>query len=248
MDFSAPVVSMFYSAEINRVVLITFKGINLYEPFTAQKEELEIIPNCIYLSCTRNPEDNDLLLAGYQSDDNILKSICIYLDLVTQKSHLFEIEGEFKGACKEADREYSVKTTQNLYKVTPSSIEISEMYKDSEAALWLLDKWPNGDLIFLRTQNNTKYLVWDGIEIEVGCLNDSLVCGKYLWVFDNKKNNLSVYDCWGRVIKKDQLEKRVSGCGKIHDGGIWVFYSDFSIDIFKEDGERVSSECLDIRL
>lgn len=251
IDFFAPVVSMFYIAEINRVVLVTFEGVCFYDTQTAQKEELDIASNCTFLLCNRNPGDTNLLLLGHQSNGKVLKSICVYLDLITKKSHLFEIEedvGNFKGACKTADYEYYAKTNKNLYKITPSLIERCETYSDSdEANQWLLDRWPNGKLIFERIQNNARSLLWNGMELELGSIFDSIVSGEYLWIIDNKYN-LAIYDFLGHAINNHQLNQQVSGCGKLQDGGIWVFYSDSTIDVFGKDGVKKSTKHLEIGL
>jgi|GEM_PF-1432092 len=252
-DVSAPVVSMFYVSEMKRIVLVTFQGVYLYDPHTAQKEELDIDPNCTFLLCTRIPDDANLILLGYQSGDKVLKYICVYLDLITRKSHLFEIKGDLRGTCRTAKGEYYVKTTEYLYKITPSLIEPYESYNDGKADLWLVDGWQNDELVLCQQmQNHMTTLIWDGVELEFNRLFSALISGDYLWVIDNNDDNnkfhLTVYDYLGHVSKNFQLRQRVSGCGKMHEGGIWVFYSDASVDVFGKDGERVSTEYLDIRL
>lgn len=237
LDCSDPIVFLSYVDEIKRVGLITFKGIYFYDPLTNQKEELDISPRCIFLACTGNGAP-DLLLLGYQADGKVDERICVYLDLMTRKSQLFRLEGDFRGACKTAPCEYHVKTTKYLYKVTPSLIELNETDTHRKADLWLQSCWQNGELILQRIQNRTRTLIWNNVELEFGGLYDAFVSGGYL----------RVYDYVGHGVKNIPLRQRVSKCGTMPDGGIWVFYSDDSVDVFGKDGRRVSTEYLDIRL
>lgn len=232
LDISQQVVSAFYRAMQNQIIIATVSSVWILCPLTQKIEKIEFPNGNTIYQC--NMIDNKkvvLLLLVLRANTVCCDFISIDLD-----SHNFtaiQMPDIIRGVVSGSNGTYYYAVSENgFYRIENVLVEKFKEHNCSSIFLW--DKWPNDSLIVNYEDQNIWHIMWDNTIL---CHRESLLSarriGKYLWVIE-KNGEVRIYDYFGVLNKSFNLEMPLVSLGNTPNDNLWFFYSNDSVDIFDE--------------
>jgi hypothetical protein len=228
-----------YNPQLNRLIVVTFNDVYLYNPETLEKEKIEVDKNYILNRCWPGTDSNTLILSASFVDDSPLNEplhyYCIHIGLVSKKHIPLEICDMLFGVCNALEGGYYLKTHRGIYRT-----DFSETFYYRNRGVnedFLIGRWPNDCLIYKGYDKDKDYVKW--ADATVLCLNNGLshyvITDSTLWIIE-KGCDLKLYDIQGELLREQRLSKKIFSIGRLDDKGVWVLYNDMSVECYDNSG------------
>lgn len=234
-----PVTGLAYDKGINKIIVSTMNHLYLYCPKTSGCETIPFNKNCgILCMCQKSSGFSELLFVGYGAE-NSRPNVFITVDLEKRIFQATHIPENIKGFVDTSRGDYFILGEMCFYEVHQNTIRKTGEHGKDE--IYLCGKWNERDIILCYKETDVFIVQWGNVAVRHEYpITEIVKTEQNLWVIE-KGTRVHIYDVTGTVKNLFQLKKDVKQAGPLQRDGLWLMYSDDSIEQYNARGEVIGS-------
>jgi len=223
--------------ETNQIVVCTFHSVLWGGIASARKNRIDLPDDFLFHVSFFSPGRKQVWLGGLQCGTEPTY-VFAFVDLGTKEIRTVPLPEWPFGLFESETGRPQVITRTSLYTYEGGCFRLQE--KHGKDNLLYVGQRPNRHFIFGRKAGEEFYLLeWPEGQIRSGiCWRDLCLSRDTIWLlFQKEVPSLECYTSQGSRMTQVRLKEMPISLGPRPQGGVWLFYPDYSIEVYEPDGK-----------